>query len=204
MDGPCDWDEIIDGSGVIPFPKGENRKLAGRRPDMLWPDVRRDEVLEMAVPLLSEKEGSSNAGEGGRLPLPLDFVRDIAGSMWVLVFGEWPIPSSRCWMIGDVEVDGPGTVGMKELSKGFEVIVVSPSFSSSSSSSSSKISCSSSTSSSELDHVSTFLTSARNSSISLVMASRSSSIVSKLSTCSHLSNTLGQDGSSASSWWYAT
>lgn len=47
---------------------------------------------------------------------------------------------------------------------------------------------------------STARTSARYSATSRAIASRSSSIVSRLSTCSHLSNREGHEGSSASSW----
>jgi hypothetical protein len=60
---PCDWDPIIDGSGVIPLPNGENKKLAGRRPDILCPEPRRDDVLEIGAPPGRTVAPSSIAGD---------------------------------------------------------------------------------------------------------------------------------------------
>ena len=76
----------------MPFPNGENRKLAGRRPCILYPEVRLDEVLEIGTPVLDVDVDSSKAGDWGvePVPRPLDLVREMTGSCCICVRGDIP------------------------------------------------------------------------------------------------------------------
>ena len=171
----------VDASGVIPAPRGEEkRKLAGRRPWMLCPEVRRDDRAESGFPKDSSEKAVAGVGGVCSRSRPRSNSNSLPRGKGTEVFSGEASRSKR-----DPALESSD--GLMMIPRRLLAI------SSTTSSPSSTFSISTgSTSSGGLR------TSARNSSISRVMASRSSSMVSRDSTTSHWSNVDGQDGSSIS------